>query len=200
MPGCAQKNRPVRSVIVATVGAVDLAAPAQPREHDGDRRVGRDDHVGVVLGDRARQRPRAEQAQQPARQPADRQHVLEQPVDDRVGPREQPQLHAVAVLDDGAQHAPHRGEPVDDRDLGRARARPRSARPARARRRRGPRRRRRRGSARAAAGRRRQPGAGCVCVCGVASRELARAARGRLQRAQASAGAGVPGGRGTVTG
>ena len=46
--------------------------------------------------------------------------MLEQPVDDRVGPREQPQLHAVAVLDDRAQHPPHRGEAVDHRHLGRA--------------------------------------------------------------------------------
>ena len=98
--------------------AAHLAGAAQPREHDRHGRVGRDDDVGFVLGDRARQRARAEQAQQPPREHADRQHVLEQPVDDRVGPRDEAQLHAVAVLDDRAAAAAHRREPVDHGDLG----------------------------------------------------------------------------------
>ena len=111
MPGCAQKNRPVRSVIVATVGQRTTPRAPQPRQHDRDRRVGRDDHVGVVLGDRARQRTRAEQAQQPPRERANGQHVLEQPVDDRVGPREEAQLHAVAVLDHRPQQRPIAASP-----------------------------------------------------------------------------------------
>ena len=45
--------------------------------------------------------------------PADRRDVLEQPVDDRVGPGHEAQLHAVAVLDDRRSSAPHRREPVD---------------------------------------------------------------------------------------
>ncbi len=72
MPGCAQKNSPVRSVIVATVEQLHLADAPQPREHDRDRGVGGDDHVGVVRGDRAGQRARADQAQQPAGDRADR--------------------------------------------------------------------------------------------------------------------------------
>jgi hypothetical protein len=99
-------------------GAAHGAGAAQPREHDGDRGVGRDDHVGFVLGDAARERPGAEQAQLPAGEPADGGHALQQPVDERVAPRQEAQLHAVAVLHDLAQHAPHRGEAVDHRDLG----------------------------------------------------------------------------------
>ncbi len=99
-------------------GARDLAAPAQPREHDGHGGVGRDDDVGVVFADRARERARAERAEQPSRGPAHGQHVLQQPVDDRVAPRHHTQLHAVAVLDDRAQQPPHRVEPVDHRHLG----------------------------------------------------------------------------------
>ncbi len=118
IPGCAQKKRPVRSVMVATVGQAHGAGAAQPREHDGDRGVGRDDHVGLVLGDAARERPGAEQAQLPAGQPADGGHALQQPVDERVAPRQEAQLYAVTVLDDLAQHAPHRGEAVDHLDLG----------------------------------------------------------------------------------
>ena len=153
IPGCAQKNRPVRSVIVATVGQLTSPRAAQPREHDGDRRVGRDDDVGVVLGDRARERARAERAQQrAARAQRIGQHVLEQPVDDRVAPGDEAQLHAVAVLDDRAQHAPHRGEAVDHRDLGALGRALDLLRPARARRPRAPRRRRRRGSGRARGG------------------------------------------------
>ena len=56
MPGWAQKNRPVRSVIVATVGQLISPRAAQAGEHDRDRRVGRDDHVGLELCDRAGQR------------------------------------------------------------------------------------------------------------------------------------------------
>ncbi len=97
----------------------DFAAPAQARQHDRDGRVGRDDHIRVVLGDRPCERPRAEQAQQPACHETHRQDVLEHPVDDRVGPREELQLHAIAVLDDGLQHAPHRPQAVDHRHLGR---------------------------------------------------------------------------------
>ena len=99
-------------------GTAHRAGAAQPREHHGDGGVGGDDHVGVVLGDAARQRAGAEQAQLPARQPAHGGHVLEQPVDQRVAPGQEAQLHAVAVLDDLAQHAPHRGKAVDHRDLG----------------------------------------------------------------------------------
>ena len=98
-------------------GAVHDFPAAQPRQHDRHGRVRRDDHVGVVLGDVTCQRARAKEIQQPARQPADRQHVLEQPVHERVRPRHQAQLHAVAILDHGAQHPPHRGEAVDDRNL-----------------------------------------------------------------------------------
>ena len=100
-------------------GAAHRAGAAQPREHHRDGGIGGDDHVGLVLGDAARQRAGAEQAQLPARQPADGGHVLEQPVDQRVAPGQEAQLHAVAVLDDLAQHTPHRGEAVDHRDLGR---------------------------------------------------------------------------------
>ena len=99
-------------------GAVDHFGAPQPREHDRDRRVGGDDHVGVVFGDAPRQRARAQQPQQPARKPANRRDVLEQPVDERVRPRHQAQLHAIAVLDHGPQHPSHRREAVDDRDLG----------------------------------------------------------------------------------
>ena len=98
--------------------AVDHFGAPQPRQHDRHGRVGGDDHVGVVLGDAPSQRARAQQPQQPARKPADRRDVLEQPVDERVRPRHQAQLHAIAVLDHRPQHPPHRGEAVDDRDLG----------------------------------------------------------------------------------
>ncbi len=168
--------------------AVHLAGPAQPREHDRHGGVGGDDHVGVVLGDRSRQRPRAEQAQQPAREGPDGQHVLEQPVDDRVGPREEAQLHAVAVLDDRAQHAAHRGEAVDHRDLGGCGRGLDLLRPGRARRRRDPRRRRRRGSGRGAA---RHLGADCVCV-GRRIGGISTPARGRLQARSAGSRTGDP--------
>ena len=121
MPGCAQKKRPVRSVIVATVGTAHRARAAQARQHDGDRGIGGDDDVGVVRADRARQRARSEQAQQAPGDHAHRRDVLEHPVDDRVGPRQEAQLHAVAVLDDGTQQRAHRGETVDDGDLRRLR-------------------------------------------------------------------------------
>ncbi len=51
IPGCAQKNRPVRSVIVATVGQRTAPCAAQSRQHDRHGGVGRHDDVGVVLGD-----------------------------------------------------------------------------------------------------------------------------------------------------
>ena len=98
--------------------ALHLAGAAQAREHDRHGRIGRHDDVGVVFGDRACERPRAEQAQQPRGQRAYRRDVVEQAVDDRVGPRDEAQLHAVAVLDDRFEQPAHRRQPVDDRDLG----------------------------------------------------------------------------------
>ena len=100
-------------------GTSDRVGAAQARKHDGHGRVRRDDHVRIVLGDAARQRARAEQAQQPPRHPANRRHTLQQPVNNRVRPRHEPQLHPISVLDDRLQQAPHRGEPVDDSHLGR---------------------------------------------------------------------------------
>ncbi len=98
--------------------AGDLAAPPQPRQHDRHRRICGDDDVGFVFADRAGERARAERAEQPPRHPAHRQHVLEQPVDDRVAPRHHAELDAVSVLDHRAQHAAHRVESVDHRHLG----------------------------------------------------------------------------------
>ena len=66
-----------------------------------------------MLGDPARERPRAEPAQKRAREHAHREDVVEQPVDDRVAPGHELELDAVAVLHDGAQHAAHRRQPVD---------------------------------------------------------------------------------------
>ena len=80
--------------------ARDLAGAPQPRQHDRDGRISRDDHVGIVLGDRARERTRAQPAEQARGDRADRPHVVEQAVDERVRPRHEAQLHAVAVLDD----------------------------------------------------------------------------------------------------
>ena len=142
--------------------AADLAPAAQMGEHDGDGRIGGDDHVGLVHGDRARERARAEQRTAACgRSTRIGSDVLEQPVDDRVGPGEEAQLHPVAVLDDRPQQRAHRGEPVDHRHLGVLRRVLDLLRPARARPPRGPRRRRPRGSGRDAAargGRRRCPG------------------------------------------
>jgi hypothetical protein len=74
--------------------------------------------VRVVLGDATRERTRAEQAKLQAGQPANGRDVLEQPVHERVAPGQEAQLHAIAVLHDLAQHAPHRGEAVDHDHLG----------------------------------------------------------------------------------
>ena len=52
--------------------AAHRSGAAQSREHDGDGGVGRDDHVGIVLGDGAPERARPEQAQQPAGDHAER--------------------------------------------------------------------------------------------------------------------------------
>ena len=98
--------------------AVDFAPRAQTGEDHRDGRVGRDDHVRVVFGDRPGQRARAEHAEQPPRQQPEGQDVLEHPVDERVCPGEEAELDAVAILDDRAQHPSHRVETVDDRDLG----------------------------------------------------------------------------------
>ena len=166
MPGWAQKNRPVRSVIVATVG--QLTSPVRRSRASTTVTAG---YVETTTSGSCSAIVRAsgrepKQAQQPAREHADGQHVLEQPVDERVGPREEAQLHAVAVLDDRPQHGAHRGEAVDDGDLGVLRRSSGSARPAPAPRRRGPRRRRRRGSGRGVAPP--GPARGVCCGGGVA--------------------------------
>ncbi len=98
--------------------AVHLLRAAQAREHDRHRGICGDDDVGLVLGYAPGQRARAEQAQQLARQHSHRGDGLQQPVDHRVGPREEAQLHAIAVLDDRLQQRAHRRKPVDHRHLG----------------------------------------------------------------------------------
>ncbi len=195
MPGCAQKNRPVRSVIVATVG--QRTAPVRRRRASTTVTAGYVETTtsGSCAAIVARQRARAEQAQQPAHEHAHGRDLLEQPVDDRVGPREEAQLHAVAVLDDRAQQRPIAARPsmtVTSACCGE----PRAARPGRARPRRGPRRRRRTGSGRGAArGGDPKPG-GLVrwCVCDVAYGSFARPRSGRLC-AGTSTCAGTPAGR-----
>jgi hypothetical protein len=72
----------------------------------------------LVALDLARERTRAEQVEHPAHQPAHGPDVLQDPVEDRVRPRHEAQLHAIAVLDDQPQQMAHGLEAIDHGHLG----------------------------------------------------------------------------------
>ena len=98
-----------------------LAAAAQAREHDGDRRVGGDDHVGLVFGDRARQRARAEAGTAAGARTSGRARRA------RAASRRPCRSRGRTAAARGSRPrrpgaaAAHRGEPVDDGHLGRLR-------------------------------------------------------------------------------
>ena len=87
-------------------------------EHRGHARVGRDDHVRVVGADQAHQPAAAEERQQPARQPAGRPEVHEQPVLEVEQPRHEREHEGRVLAQDLGEDRPHRRQAVDDRDLG----------------------------------------------------------------------------------
>ena len=97
-PGLGPEEEPRQVGDGGNRGAPHGTSAPQAREHDRNGRVGGHDDVGVVFGDAASERARAEQAQQPAREHAHRHDVVQQPVDDRVAPGHESELDAIAVL------------------------------------------------------------------------------------------------------
>ena len=118
IPGCAQKLQPGEVGDRRVAGDVEPALAAQLAEHRGHAGIGRDDQVRVVRADQPHQPAAPERRQQPLGEPARRREVHEQPVLEVEQPRH-PAEHERRVL---AQHLgqdrPHRGQAVDDRDLG----------------------------------------------------------------------------------